>query len=335
MAATGTVRSATRRVAASGRPAAGRAMSGPGGPGRRGLTLGGVGGVGHRSGRLVRRRRTGGRTGSRRGCGVRGDRGRRDGTSATGDVGRGSVDVVGPARPVLAGHEDRRHGLGPGGVDGAAVGGVDQSADRLAVDGLLVEQGPGHGVEAAPVPCQHLEGALLLGPEDLLDLVVDDLAGVLGVVPRVHEVLAQEDLALRAPRHGADLVAHAPLADHLAGQLGVADEVVAGTGRQVAVDEQLGGPPAHAHGERVLDVLARVDVALLHRQLHGDAEGHAGRQDGDLVDRVGVGQHVGQHGVAALVEGDPLLLGVGQHQALAALAHQHPVARTPRSPRSG
>ena len=69
-----------------------------------------------------------------------------------------------------------------------------------------------------------------------------------------------------------------------------------------------------------------VDVALLHGQLHGHAQSHAGGEDGHLVHRVGIGQHVGQHGVAALVEGDPLLLLARQHQALAALAHQHPVA---------
>ena len=55
-------------------------------------------------------------------------------------------------------------------------------------------------------------------------------------------------------------------------------------------------------------------------------EGHAGREDGDLVDRIGVGQHVGENGVAALVERHPLLLGVGQDQALAPLAHEDPVA---------
>ena len=47
---------------------------------------------------------------------------------------------------------------------------------------------------------------------------------------------------------------------------------------------------------------------------------------GHLVDRVGVGQHVGQHGVAALVVGHPLLLVVGERHRLAALAHEHAVA---------
>ncbi len=125
---------------------------------------------------------------------------------------------------------------------------------------------------------------------------------------------------------GPSSLAHAPLADHLAGQLGVADEVVAGAGRQVAVDEQLGGTPTHAHGQRVFDVLAGIDVALFDGELLGHAESQPGRQDGDLVHGVGVLEHVGQHGVAALVEGDAFLLGLGEHQALASLAHEDPVA---------
>ncbi len=142
----------------------------------------------------------------------------------------------------------------------------------------------------------------------------------------MEKVLAQEDHALGAPGHGPELFAHAPFAHHLAGQLGVADEVVAGTGGEVAVDEELGGTAAHAHGEGVLDDVARVDVTLLEGQLLGHAQRQSRRQDGDLVDGVGVLEHVGEHGVAALVEGDALFLGLRQHQALASLSHEHAVA---------
>ena len=45
-----------------------------------------------------------------------------------------------------------------------------------------------------------------------------------------------------------------------------------------------------------------------------------------MKQRVGVGQHVGEHGVTALVEGDPRLLGVGEHEAVAGLAHEDPVS---------
>ena len=72
---------------------------------------------------------------------------------------------------------------------------------------------------------------------------------------------------------GPDPLGHAPLAHHLAGQLGVALQVVARTGGQVAVDHHLGHAAAHADDEGVLDVLAGVEVPLLGRQLLGDTEG--------------------------------------------------------------
>ncbi len=57
-----------------------------------------------------------------------------------------------------------------------------------------------------------------------------------------------------------------------------------------------------------------------------DAEGHAAGQDRHLVQRVAVGQHRGQQGVAALVVGGrPLLLGRQDHR-LACGAEHHPVA---------
>ena len=123
----------------------------------------------------------------------------------------------------------------------------------FAVEGLALEQRPGHGVEPAPVSAQELDGPFLLVAQDAGDLGVDHPGRVLRVVAGVHEVLAEEDHALGPPRHRPELLAHAPLADHLAGQLGVADEVVAGAGGQVAVHEQLGGAAAHPDGERVLD----------------------------------------------------------------------------------
>ncbi len=122
-----------------------------------------------------------------------------------------------------------------------------------------------HRVEAGAVLGEHLAAAVLLVAEDPLDLFVDDAGGLVGVVARVHEVLAEEDRALRSPRHRTDAIRHAPLAHHLAGELGVADEVVLGAGRLVTEDQLLGDPAAEADDERVGDVLALVDVALLDR----------------------------------------------------------------------
>ena len=76
-------------------------------------------------------------------------------------------------------------------------------------------------------------------------------------------------------------------------------------------DELLGDATAEPHDERVGDVLLLVDVALLDRELLGHAERHAGRQDRDLVHRVGVLEDVREHRVPTLVVRDDLLLLLG------------------------
>ena len=200
-------------------------------------------------------------------------------------------------------------------------------ADLGAVERLALEQRAGDGLEPVAVLTEHLAGAVLLVAQDALDLLVDHARGLVGVVAGVHEVFAQEHRALRAPRHRADAVGHSPLAHHLARELGDADEVVLRAGGQVPVHELLGDAAAQAHDERVGDVLPLVDVALLERELLGDAERHAGGEDRDLVHRVGVLEHVREHRVAALVVGDHLLLLFAERHRLALQAHEHAVAR--------
>ena len=58
-------------------------------------------------------------------------------------------------------------------MDGAAVGGVDQTADLLTVEGFALEQTAGHGVEAAAVTGEEFDGPLLLAAQDGLHLGVD------------------------------------------------------------------------------------------------------------------------------------------------------------------
>ena len=69
------------------------------------------------------------------------------------------------------------------GLHHAARGLVDQPGDLGAVDRLLLQQGPGHRLEAGAVLAQHLVGPLLLRPQDVLDLLVDHARGLVAVVP--------------------------------------------------------------------------------------------------------------------------------------------------------
>ena len=109
-------------------------------------------------------------------------------------------------------------GRRPVAVDRAPVGGVDEVGHLLPVDGLLLEQRRGDQLETLLVATQELGRPLLLLAEDALDLFVDDAAGVLRVVTRVHQVLTEEDHPLGPPRHGTHAIAHSPFADHLASQ---------------------------------------------------------------------------------------------------------------------
>ena len=71
----------------------------------------------------------------------------------------------------------------------------------------------------------------------------------------------------------------------------------------LAEHDQLGGPAAQAHGQRLGEVVLAVQVALDQRQLLGHAERLPGGQDRDLGDRVGVRGQRGDQGVAGLVHG--------------------------------
>ena len=76
---------------------------------------------------------------------------------------------------------------------------VDQAADLGAVDRLVLEEGTGHRVETEAVLLDELAGPRFFVAKDALDLFVDDAGGLVGVVARVHQVLAEEDRALASP----------------------------------------------------------------------------------------------------------------------------------------
>ena len=124
--------------------------------------------------------------------------------------------------------------------------------------------------------------------DDRADLLVDLLRGLLGVVLRALAVVAAEEdrLLLLAVGQRPELLAHAPLAHHLAGDLGRLLDVVAGAGRHLPEDDLLGDAAAERDGDAALRLLLGEVVAVVLRQVPGDAERRAARDDGDLVDGV-------------------------------------------------
>src|SRR5207249_1415095 len=174
--------------------------------------------------------------------------------------------------------------------------------DLGAVDRLALEEGLGHLVEHLEVAAQEELRALVGLEQEAAHLGVDLDGGLLGVVDLLREVAAEEDLLfLLAEGHRPELVAHTPLAHHLVRQLGGALDVVARPGRHAAERELLGRAPTEEDGELAEEVVLRVGVPVVERHLLRQPEGHAARNDGHLVHRVGARHELRHQRVARLV----------------------------------
>src|SRR5919197_2169728 len=160
----------------------------------------------------------------------------------------------------------------------------------LLADGLLLHQRLDHGVGHVPVGGQDLLGLQVRLVDQAAHLLVDLEGDLLGVVLLVTEVAAEEDvLLLGAENQRAEPVAHAVLADHLAGDLGGPLDVVGGAGGRVQEPQLLGDPPAQQHGQLVDHLAAGDQELVLERQAERPAERPPAGDHRDLVDRVGVG----------------------------------------------
>src|SRR6266550_7959602 len=177
--------------------------------------------------------------------------------------------------------------------------------ERFLRDQLLHDE-----VELVAVLREHLVRALPRALDDVVDLGVDDLRDLFGVVPLLLDLTAEEDeLVATSVLKRAELLAHAELRDHLPSHLGRLLDVVARTGRGVATQvELLGDPAAEGRGDVVLEFPLGPHVAVLLRERPRHAHGHAAGDDRDLVHRIGVLEQLEAEGVAGLVVGhDPFL----------------------------
>src|SRR6266849_8481566 len=196
--------------------------------------------------------------------------------------------------------------------------------DLAAVDRLALEECLGHLVQHLDVAAQEELGALVGLEQEAAHLGVDRDGGLLGVIDLLREVAAEEDLLFPlAEGHRPELVAHAPLADHLARQLRRAFDVVARPGGHAAQRQLLRRAPAEEDGQLAQEVLLRVGVPVVERDLLRQPERHATGDDGHLVHRVGARHELGDQGVAGLVVGrDAPLLQADDHGAPLG-AHHH------------
>jgi hypothetical protein len=155
------------------------------------------------------------------------------------------------------------------------------------------------------------------------------LRRLLGVVGLARPVVAAQEhgFFLLAVGEGTELLAHAPFAHHLAGDVRRTLDVVAGAGREATEDDLLGDAATERDGDAGLRLLLREAMAVVLREVPGDTQRGAARDDADLVDRVVVVDEDADEGVTGFVDGGvPLLLVADDHRA-ALGAHEDLVLR--------
>ncbi len=202
---------------------------------------------------------------------------------------------------------------------------LDELGYGCSVDGFLLQQCCGNEIESATMFGQRDACSFFLFAQNSRNLVVDLLGGVVAVfATRRHEIFAEEHLLLSRPCHRSNGVTHAPFPNHSTGDGGGLFEVVGCTAVETPEHDGLCYATTHRLANHVLEVLARVRVSFF-GQAPCDAEGHAAGEDGDLVERVAVGQHRGEHCVTAFVVGNGALLLCIEGQAFTSRTHHHSV----------
>src|SRR5882672_1471310 len=158
--------------------------------------------------------------------------------------------------------------------------GTENASDLLAVEGLALEQSTGQRVKLLDVLLENLPGATRAFHHDPLDLGVDEEGGLFAVVLLPDHLAAEEDVLLVLPEgQGPELVRHAPLADHLASHLGRLLQIVPRAGGLLVQHDLFGGPAAEQDRDAIDQVLLRVIVLVVDRELLREAEGAAARDD--------------------------------------------------------
>ena len=122
---------------------------------------------------------------------------------------------------------------------------------------------------------------------------------------------------------GTELVRHAPLGDHVPGEIGGVLNVAAGTARYLVVTEDDLFCDAAAHSDRQVRVhlVTVVGIAVPFRQTHDHAQRATARNDRCLMDGIGCRLVQRHQRVAGLVIGGHLLLILGHDHAAALRTH--------------
>src|SRR5271166_6591503 len=198
-----------------------------------------------------------------------------------------------------------------------------QQLHLAGVEHLALQQSLGYGDQLLAMLLQYLLGRVVGASHEALYFLVDLDGSLFAEVAVLGDLTAKEDLLFLLAKGKRAKVTHTPLAHHTACQLSSAFDVVTCASGHLVEEQLLGQASAHEDGDFRLQVVAGVVMAIAFRQLHGQAQRHAPRDDSHLVQRVRQGQQRRNQGVASLVVSRYLLLLLGQDHAATLGAHQH------------
>ena len=122
-------------------------------------------------------------------------------------------------------------------------------------------------------------------------------------------------------RERAEDFAHAPGAHHAFGQLGGLLDIVGRAGADAGKDDLFGRSPPEGHRQFAFELVLVLEIALF-GQKPGHPCGAAPGNDGDLVDRVRVGEEARHQGMAGFVKGRGALVLLAHDLAFALQAHE-------------
>ena len=122
---------------------------------------------------------------------------------------------------------------------------------------------------------------------------------------------------------GAEIIAHAPFANHAAGNFGRLHDIVLGAGRHVVDKELFRGSSAHEDDELIEHFFLPIAEAIFLRHKVGGAERKSARDDRHFIDRIAVFDDEAGNRMARFVEsGRPFFILIHLEAApLFAIAH--------------
>src|SRR5262249_40960457 len=125
--------------------------------------------------------------------------------------------------------------------------------DVRAIDGFVLKERLGQYFQLVYALLQAFPGHRIALHDNALDLGIDGARGLLRIVLVLRKLPTEKDLLfLLAEGEGAHLFTHAPLADHLARQIGRLLDVVTRPRGHLPKHDLLGDSPTEANRDSVL-----------------------------------------------------------------------------------